>query len=62
MENTSIVQCPYCGEDFVITFDPEYRQQVFIDDCAVCCQPSTIHIELDDDGRPYTIDVQRNDE
>ena len=55
------VECPYCGEpgDIAADFDPdEPGEQVFVQDCAVCCHPWTVRITVDADGE-MTVDVDR---
>lgn len=31
--------CPYCGEEISMLLDPSVRQQVYVEDCEVCCNP-----------------------
>lgn len=42
---SSIIQCPYCGEDIEVLVDFSISQQVYIEDCSVCCRPITISVE-----------------
>ncbi|AFU67935.1 cysteine-rich CPXCG superfamily protein [Psychroflexus torquis ATCC 700755] len=32
-------QCPYCWEDISMLLDPSIRQQTYVEDCEVCCNP-----------------------
>lgn len=32
-------QCPYCWEDISMLLDPSVRQQTYVEDCEVCCNP-----------------------
>jgi uncharacterized Zn-finger protein len=35
--------CPYCGERIELLLDASAGEtQVYIEDCAVCCQPMTV--------------------
>jgi len=47
--------CPFCGEpgeiDIEAEIDPEAAgDQVFVQDCAVCCRPATVTVRVDSDG------------
>ncbi len=49
----SSVECPFCGEpgEIAADFDPsEPGQQVFVQDCAVCCRPWSVTVEVGHDG------------
>ena len=55
------MQCPFCGEPGEIAddYDPEtVGDQVFVQDCAVCCNPWTVTVHVGPDGE-VTYDVQR---
>jgi len=32
-------QCPYCWEEVSILLDNSISNQIFIEDCEVCCNP-----------------------
>jgi hypothetical protein len=50
MENEGTYICDSCGEEIVIPIDPvEGRSQTYVEDCPVCCNPSVIHVDWDDD-------------
>jgi hypothetical protein len=47
--------CPYCGEPGEIDVDGEIDpeaagDQVFVQDCAVCCRPATVTVRVDANG------------
>jgi len=42
------VDCPYCGEGITLVVDLSVAEQVYIEDCSVCCRP--IHITCRADG------------
>jgi len=44
------VDCPYCGESFETSVDVSGGDQVYIEDCAVCCRPIEIALKVGDDG------------
>lgn len=58
---TVSVQCPYCGESVELVVDCSAGAQNYIEDCAVCCRPMQVAIELRDDGLP-DVAVRREDE
>ncbi len=47
---TASICCPYCGENFDILVDPSVPSQEYVEDCAVCCQPVLLRVELDLEG------------
>ena len=44
------IDCPYCGESFSTQVDVSGGSQQYVEDCAVCCRPIEIAIEVGDDG------------
>lgn len=43
--------CDACGEEIVIPVDVSAgTHQTYVEDCPVCCQPSVIHVEVEEDG------------
>ena len=54
------VECPFCGEpgEVAADFDPESPgEQVFVQDCAVCCRPWTVTVHVGHDGEvTYAVD------
>ena len=41
-------QCPHCWEDISMLVDVSIPQQIYIEDCEVCCNP--IQIKASTDG------------
>jgi transcription elongation factor Elf1 len=41
--------CPYCGEDISMVLDLSVRQQTYIEDCEVCCNPIQINYTVQDE-------------
>lgn len=35
-------QCPYCWENISMLLDSSIKQQTYIEDCEVCCNPIQI--------------------
>lgn len=51
MEDEGSYICDSCGEEIVIPLDPVAgRWQTYVEDCPVCCNPSVIHVEWDEQG------------
>ena len=44
------IDCPYCGERFSTQVDASAGSQHYVEDCAVCCRPIEIAIDVGDDG------------
>ena len=44
----SYFTCPYCFEEQSKLVDFSIRQQVFIEDCEVCCNPIEFSIRIED--------------
>jgi hypothetical protein len=45
------IQCPYCWETLGISVDPSVREQSYVEDCQVCCQPIIIQFLFDESGQ-----------
>lgn len=48
---TIAIRCPYCGRRIDITVDATAPEQVYIEDCQICCHPIQLQITVDDEGR-----------
>jgi hypothetical protein len=40
--------CPYCGEDISMVLDTSVSNQIYIEDCEVCCRPIEIRYAIED--------------
>lgn len=58
MDDFFVVNCPYCSEQVEIYVEPDVGG-TFIQDCEVCCNPCSIRVINDADGR--RLDVRRAD-
>jgi len=47
---TVVIHCPYCGEGFETVVDLSAGSQHYTEDCAVCCKPIEIALNVDDEG------------
>lgn len=46
--NEHFFQCPYCWEEISMLIDTSVRQQKYIEDCEVCCNPIEIFAQSED--------------
>lgn len=35
----TLIQCPYCWESIEVLVDTSVEEQVYTEDCSVCCHP-----------------------
>ena len=40
-------QCPHCWEDISMLIDMSQHQQIYIEDCEVCCNPIQLGVQTD---------------
>ncbi len=45
---TTMVQCPYCGELIEVVIDCSIAEQEYIEDCFVCCCPINLMVHVSD--------------
>jgi len=50
MTDPITIHCPYCGESYETVIDLSAGSQHYIEDCAVCCRPIEIALNVGDDG------------
>jgi hypothetical protein len=56
------VECPYCGEPLELYVDPSGGStQKYVEDCAVCCQPMEVMVEIEGDEE-CSVSVRRFDD
>lgn len=55
------IACPYCGEVIGILVDLSVPQQIYTEDCQVCCCPAVINVETDAEGRLSVTAAREND-
>ncbi|MDN3492838.1 CPXCG motif-containing cysteine-rich protein [Winogradskyella bathintestinalis] len=41
-------QCPYCWEQISMLVDTSQKQQNYIEDCEICCNPIQVTIAIND--------------
>lgn len=56
------LHCPYCGESFETSADTSAGSQTYVEDCAVCCRPIVVSLELDDDDELVEVRTRREDD
>lgn len=37
-------QCPYCWQDISMLLDPSVKNQTYVEDCEVCCNPIELRV------------------
>lgn len=42
--------CPYCGEEIELLVDPSIAEQMYVEDCEVCCRPINVVIRVSIEG------------
>lgn len=60
LQDTIHVTCPYCGEGMNLVVDIPAGSQVYVEDCAVCCRPLEVSVEIDGQGA-CCVSVARED-
>lgn len=61
MLEAATIQCPYCWETLEISVDPSVREQSYVEDCQVCCQPIVISIRFDEGDELHVSAEAEND-
>lgn len=46
------LHCPYCGEPVTVLLDASVPEQEYVEDCAVCCRPIELWVQVGADGTP----------
>ncbi|MGY6558753.1 MAG: CPXCG motif-containing cysteine-rich protein [Nitritalea sp.] len=46
-------QCPYCWAEISMLLDPSVEEQVYIEDCEVCCNPIELRVAFDEGELTY---------
>ncbi|EKT4531166.1 CPXCG motif-containing cysteine-rich protein [Pseudomonas putida] len=60
MLETDFYDCPYCGERVEATVDLSAGDQVYTEDCQVCCQPVVCILQVH--GDEWMLEVRREDD
>lgn len=53
--------CPYCGEPIELLADDSAGAQDYVEDCAVCCRPIRVRLDVDADG-DVSVQTLRDDD
>ena len=56
------IDCPYCGEQFVMLVDMSTGQQTYVEDCQICCQPIVFQLSLDTISSHITLTTRREND
>lgn len=57
MIESVIICCPYCGEAFESQVDTSAGSQRYVEDCAVCCRPIEVAVQVGEDGELLGVDT-----
>lgn len=53
------VACPYCWQSLELSLDLSAGDQIYVEDCAVCCQPILVRLTLNvDDPAEFQVAVE----
>jgi hypothetical protein len=56
-------QCPWCGEPVDLLLDCSLGAQEYVEDCAVCCHPMLVRIDMEVSGDgSFNVSVRRENE
>ena len=58
LEDWLSLECPYCGESFEVHVTSEQDGQSLVEDCAVCCRPVQLLVEIQEGE--IQVDAQRS--
>lgn len=57
MEAEENIQCPYCGQAFILTIDTSAGSHQLTTDCEVCCRPFEVFVECEP-GKVFSVDIR----
>ena len=57
-----VIHCPYCGEGFETQVDLAAGSQSYVEDCAVCCKPIEIGLQVSDEGELLGVSTRTDQE
>ena len=50
MQTIETIHCPYCGESIDLFIDGSVEEQQYVEDCAVCCRPINVAVNVSEEG------------
>ena len=50
MQAIETIHCPYCGEPIDLFIDDSVEEQQYVEDCAVCCRPINVAVNVSEEG------------
>jgi transcription elongation factor Elf1 len=59
MQESELIQCPFCGQEFEVLIDTSQPSQRFTIDCEICCRPMEVFVESEP-GEILSLDVRSN--
>jgi hypothetical protein len=55
---TTLLQCPNCGEEIELVIDCSVDRQEYVEDCTVCCAPMLVTVERSDHDRQVRVSAR----
>ena len=52
-----LIRCPNCGEAFETVIDTSAGSQRYVEDCAICCRPIEVYLQVGEDGELIGVDT-----
>ena len=59
LQDEHTLTCPYCWSQWTVLIDLSIPSQIYIEDCAICCNPVTISYRSDQ-GELLEISAERS--
>jgi hypothetical protein len=60
--SSTLLECPFCGQADELSIDAGGgRDQVYTEDCAVCCKPRIVHVEPGDGPGEMSVWLERGE-
>jgi len=60
MLESALYDCPYCGESVETSVDLSGGDQIYIEDCQVCCRPISFNLQVD--GEEWMLETRAENE
>lgn len=56
------IDCPHCGESYDTPVDTSAGTQTYVEDCAVCCRPIVVTVEVDGEDALLGVSTRREND
>ncbi|EXJ15164.1 CPXCG motif-containing cysteine-rich protein [Imhoffiella purpurea] len=51
--------CPWCGVELELSIETGVGNQIYVEDCQVCCSPIQVAVEVDPIGDHLHVELTR---